>query len=135
MTHSGDVLIPKLVLDITSFVLLHYYNVVFGVLGCPAWRLCCHSLELSVLVDSSYPSVNASFCVSEIKQAENSRLLVPHIHVFGDSNYRVSTTSVERIALMTPRQQISLWAWYPGTGVPPGLRDRANSRGREGERM
>lgn len=69
MTHSGDVLIPKLVLDITSFVLLHYYNVVFGVLGCPAWQLCCHSLELSVPVDGSYPSVNASFCASEIKQA------------------------------------------------------------------
>lgn len=134
MTHSGDVLIPKLVLDITSFVLLHYYNVVFGVLGCPAWRLCCHSLELSVLVDGSYSSVIASFCVSEIKQAENSQLLAPHIHVFGDSNYRVSTTSVERIALMTPRQQISLWARHPGPGVPPGLRDRANSRGREVER-
>lgn len=134
MTHSGDVLIPKLVLDITSFVLLHYYNVVFGVLGCPAWRLCCHSLELSVPVDGSYPSVNASFCASEIKQAENSRLLIPHVCAFGDSNDRFSTTSIERRALMTHSQHTSLWVRHPGPRVPPGLCDRTNSRTREVER-
>lgn len=134
MTHCGAVLIPKLVFYVTSFVLLPYYNVVLGVLGCPAWRLCCHSLELSVLVDGSYPSVNESFCVSEIKQAKDSWLLIPHIFVFGESNYRVST-SVERIALMTPRQHTSLRARHPCPGVPPGLRDRANSRAREVERM